>query len=94
MNGCILLMQITEYINPYNVNPFQNKSLFLHVCSTHPLKTLWGKGEIPHYEQFLLFPTVFSTLLENFQPFSSNTTLSSANSFSWEEFNTCCLGKG
>ena len=30
-----------------------------------------GKGEIARNEQFLLFPQ-FSTLLENFSPFSSN----------------------
>ena len=77
-----------------------------------------GKGEIAHYEQFLLFPlqilktqglfgkglkalwekkkgaifpfpTVFSTCLENFLPFSSK----SANSFSLEESKTCRLGK-
>ena len=30
-----------------------------------------GKGEIYCNKQFFLFPTVFSTLLENFQPFSS-----------------------
>ena len=31
------------------------------------------------------FPTVFSTPLENFLPFSSNSELLSANSFSLEE---------
>ena len=29
-----------------------------------------GKGEIARNEQFLLFPTMISTLLENFLPFS------------------------
>ena len=39
----------------------------------YALKNSWGepRGEIACYEQFLLFP-VFSTLLENFLPFSSN----------------------
>ena len=40
------------------------------------------------------FPTVFSTLLENFLLFSSNSKLSSAKSFSLEESNICRLGKG
>ena len=39
-----------------------------------------GKGEINRHKQFLLFP-VFSTLFENFLPFSSNLKLSSAKSF-------------
>ena len=51
------------------------------------------KGEIARNEKFLLFP-VFSTLLENFLPFSLNLKLSSANSFSLEEFKICRLGKG
>ena len=49
------------------------------------------KGEIAHNKQFLLFP-VFSTHFENFVP--SNIKLSSANSFSLEEFKICHLGKG
>ena len=52
-------------------NPFPNKPWFLRVCSTSLLKTLWGKEEIARNEQFLLFPTVFSTDLENFLSFSS-----------------------
>ena len=46
------------------------------------------KGEIA------LFPSVFSTHMENFLPFSSNLELSSANSFSLEESKICHLGKG
>ena len=40
-----------------------------------------GKGEIARNEQSPI-PSVFSTCLENFMPFSSNLELSSANSFS------------
>ena len=36
------------------------------------LKTTVGKGEIARNEQFFSFPTVFSTLLENFRSFLSN----------------------
>ena len=52
-----------------------------------------GKGEIARNEQFSPFPTVFSTLLENFSPFSSNLKLLSANSFSLGQLKICCLGK-
>ena len=34
-----------------------------------------GKGEIARYEQFLLYPTMFSTHFENCLPFSSNLKL-------------------
>ena len=37
------------------------------------------------------FPTVFSTRLDNFLPFSSNLKLSSANSYSSEESKICHL---
>ena len=40
------------------------------------------------------FPTVFSTCLENFLPFSLHLKLLSANSFSLEESKICRLGKG
>ena len=56
-------------------------------------KNTVGKGEIAHNEQFLLFPTVFSTVMENSLPFSSNLKFSSANSFSLDESNICHLGK-
>ena len=38
-----------------------------------------GKGEIAHNEQFFPFRKVFSTLLGNFLPFSSNLKLFSSN---------------
>ena len=38
------------------------------------------------------FPTVFSTLFENFLPFSASLKLSSANSFSLKESKICRLG--
>ena len=50
-----------------------------------------GKGEIARNEQFLLFPTAFSTRLDNFLPFLSNLKLSYANSLSLEESKCCCL---
>ena len=59
-----------------------------------PFENTVGKGEIARNEQFLLFPTVFSTRLDNFLPFSSNLKLSSANSFSLEESKICHLVMG
>ena len=43
--------------------------VFLRVCRKSLLKTLWEKGEIARNEQFLLFPSAFSTLSENLLPF-------------------------
>ena len=40
------------------------------------------------------FPTVFSTHLENFLPFSSSLKLSSANSFSLKQSKNLSFGKG
>ena len=53
-----------------------------------------GKGEIPRYEQFLLFPQCFLPICETFLPFPSNSKLLSAKSFRLEESKICCLGKG
>ena len=53
-----------------------------------------GKGEIARNEQFLLFPTLFYSILENFLPFPSRLKLLSANSFSLEESKVCLLEKG
>ena len=58
-----------------------------------PFENTVGKGEIARNEQFLLFP-VFATHLDIFLPFSSNLKLSSANSFSFEEYKICRLEMG
>ena len=58
-----------------------------------PGKQAFWKGEIARNERFLLFP-VFSTHLDNFQAFSSNLELSSANSFSFKESKICRLVMG
>ena len=49
-----------------------------------PFKNTVGKGEIAHNEQFLLYP-VFSTSLENFLLFTSNSKLSSADCFNLDQ---------
>ena len=49
----------------YWINPLPNKPLFLYVCSSRLLKTLWEKEKLlEHKKQFLLFPW-FSTVLAN-----------------------------
>ena len=58
------------------------------------LENTVGKGEIARKEQFLLFPTVFFTLFENFLPFSSNLKLSSAKTLNLEQLKICRLGMG
>ena len=57
------------------------------------LENTVGKGEIARNEQFLLFPTEFSTPLKNPLQFLSNLKLSSANSISLEDAKLCRLGK-
>ena len=73
-----------------DLNLFPNKPWFLLVCSTNLLKTLKTLRE----RTISPFPTVFSTLLENFLSFSSHLKLSSANCFSLEESKIYRLGKG
>ena len=82
-------------LNSIQFNPFPNKSrIFLRVCSTSLLKTLSEKEKLLIMSNFSFFPSVFSTLLDIFLPFSSNSKLSSANSLSLEESKICYLGKG
>ena len=64
------------------INPFPNKLWFLRVCSSSLLKTLWEKEKL-QVTSTAPFPTVFSTHLENFLPFSLNLKLLSANLLVW-----------
>ena len=50
-----------------------------------------GKGEIARKRAISPFPTVFSTLLKNALPFSSNLKCSSANSFNLGASKMCPL---
>ena len=72
------------------INPFPNKPWILRVCSTSLLKTLQEKEKLLVTSNFS-FPTMFSTRLKNFLPISSNSKLSSANSFTLKILR---LGKG
>ena len=64
-----------------------------HTSPVFWVSALWEKGIVACNEKFLLFP-VFSNLLQNFPPFSSNVKLLSANSFSLGASNIFCLGNG
>ena len=66
--------------------PFPKQALIFTCLQLKSLENTVGKGEIVR--------NVFSTRLENFMPFSSNSELSSANSFRLEESKICRLGKG
>ena len=67
-------------------NPSPPKKTLVFICLQYnSFENPVGKGEIACNEQFLLFPTVFSTLSENFPPFSTNLKLLSANPFSFAE---------
>ena len=46
-------------------NPFPNKPLFLHVCTTSLFKRLWEKEKL-HREQFLHFPQCFLSVWKFF----------------------------
>ena len=69
-------------------NPFTDKPWFVCVCSSSLLKTQWKKETLPERANSP-FPTVFSYHLENFQRFSANLKLSSANSSSLVESKLC-----
>ena len=86
------LRTISPFLSMF-LNHFPNKSWFLRVCSTSLLETMWEKAEIAPNERSLLFPTFFYTVLESLLPFSTNSELSSAISFSLEESKICRLGK-
>ena len=67
-----------------------------HSHTMTPFDAPGKQAFLKHWEKEKLlaispFPTVFSTRLDNFLPFSSNLKLSSANSFSLEESKICRL---
>ena len=78
----------------YMGSPFPKQALVFTCLQYKSFENNVGKGEIARNEQFLLFPTVFSTHLENFLPFPSNLKLLSTNSFNLEDTKICRLGKG
>ena len=67
--------------------PFPKQALDFTCLQYKSFKNTVGKGEIAP------FPTVFSTRMENFLPFSSSSKLSAAKSFSLEVSKICRLEK-
>ena len=64
------------------------------LLSKKPFENIVRKGENAGNQAISPFPTVFSTRLDNFLPFSSNLKLLSANSFILEEPKICRLVMG
>ena len=89
----IMMRQMFSFSCDNMINPFPNKPWFLRVWIASLLKTQWEKEKLLITSNFS-FPTVFSSVLDNFLPFSSNLKLSAANSFLSEEPKICRLGKG
>ena len=86
--------QIMVHIISYHMTllyPFPNKLWFLRVCCTSLLKTLWKKKIFLLTSNFFFSQCFLS--FQNFPPFSSNSKLSSANSFSLEESKIYRLGR-
>ena len=80
-------------LNLHNfVNPFQDKPIVFTCLQYKSYQNTLGKGKLLVTCNFS-FPTVFSIGLKNFLPFSQNSKLSSANSFSLEESKICSFGK-
>ena len=87
-------ISITKNYQNSLLNPFPNKPWFLPVCSTSPWKTLREKEKLLIMSNFSISHSVFSSCVENFLPFTSNSKLLSANCLSLEKSKMCRLGKG
>ena len=70
-----------------------SQTMFLHVCGTSILKTLWKKEKLLLMSNFFFFHSIFQPFHELY-PFSSNRKLSSAHSLSFEILKNSCLEKG
>ena len=77
---------------PQCFNPFQ-KSPGFYMSAVQGFSKHFRQRRQCSLRAMSPFPTVFSTCLKNFPPYSSNLKLSSANSFSFEESKICRLGK-
>ena len=73
--------------------PFPRQALDFTYLQYKTFENTVGKGAIL-LRAISPFPTAFFTDFENFLPFSSNSNLSSANSFRMEASKICRLGKG
>ena len=73
---------INRSVTP-RLNPFPNKPWFLRVCSTNLLKTPWEEEKLLVTSNFSFSHGVFYPIWRTFLQFSSNSILSSINSFSF-----------
>ena len=64
-----VLVSLAQINLQSKINSFPNKPWFLRVCSKSLTKTLKGKGEIAHNEQFLLFPQCVLLIQKTFCSF-------------------------
>ena len=74
--------------------PFPKQALVVMYLQYKSFENTGGKSEIACNKHFLLYSIVFSTISQNFLPYSSNLILLSANSFSLQESKIYRLGKG
>ena len=86
-----MLLSTLRKINPWSRKVGQGP-LFLIVCDTSLLKTLW-KNEKLLLTSIFYFSYSILNLLEHHLPFSLNLKLLSANVSSLEEYKICRLGK-
>ena len=89
---CTVQYSVVLYRVIYSI-PFPNKPLFLYVCSRNLLKILWEKEKLLAMSNFSFSHSVFYMLGELSAIFKQKLKLSSATSFSVEEFKICHLGQ-
>ena len=82
------------YKTNLSINPFPNKPLFIHVCSTNLLKTPWEKEKVLVTNTFSFSYSFIYLLRAPSAIFIKFKIVGSANSFSLEEFNIACLRRG
>ena len=81
----------SQWLPVFSQFPINFPVLFLF---TKVQQKILDNSKLKADEDIKCVSNVFSTRFENFLPFSSNSKLSSVNSFSLKESKICCLGKG
>ena len=59
MSISIVVRNVNTLLTNLSLNPFQNKPVFLRVCGTSPLKTLWEKEKLLVTSNFSFSNSVF-----------------------------------
>ena len=85
----ILTSVISTLSMTTQINPFPNKSCFLHVCSTSLLKTLWEKEKLFVMTNFTFSHSVSYPFEELSSIFIKFFNLSYVTSFNLEESRIC-----